>query len=78
MTTHKAIAAAIVGFLGPILSYLYTWLSGIEPWTWRPFLAFLIGSIITSLAGYGFTWAAPYLPKRVGEHEAAAQHPGGA
>lgn len=72
MTTYKAWVAGAVAFLAPILSYLGSWLSGSSDWAWRPFLAFLIASVLTGLTGYGFTWRAPYIPKARPEHSAAA------
>ena len=71
MTAHKAWAAALVGFVGPILTWVATWLATADPWSWRPFLAAVIGSAISSLGAGGLTWVVPNLPKHVAEHSPA-------
>lgn len=72
MTAHKAIVAAVVGFIGPVLVYLASWLSSPDPWSWRSFLSAVIGSALTSLVAGGGTYAVPNQPKHVAEHTAAA------
>lgn len=72
MTAHKAWTAALVGFLGPILTFLAGWLASSADWSWRMFAAAVVGSAITSVTAGGFTWYAPYRPKTLPEHSAAA------
>jgi len=71
VTAHKAWAAALVGFLGPILTWVATWLATADQWHWRAFAAAVVGSAISSLAAGGFTWAVPNTPKALPEHSAA-------
>lgn len=71
----KAIVAAAVGFVGPILTYLAGWLATSADWSWRSFGAIIVGSAITSLSAGGLTWAVPNRPKMLsapthGAHEA--------
>lgn len=58
-TIAKAVAAALVGFAGPILTFLASWLATSEPWNWRAFAGVIVGAAITSLSAGGLTWAVP-------------------
>ena len=71
MTAHKAVAAALAGFVIPVLSWLSAWLMSADAWTWRGFLAAVVGSALTSLGAGGLTWAIPNQPKHIAEHTAA-------
>lgn len=72
MTAHKAWAAALAGFAIPVLTWLSAWLMSGDTWTWRGFLAAVVGSALTSLGAGGLTYAVPNTPKALPEHSAAA------
>ena len=72
MTAHKAWAAALAGFVIPVLSWLSAWLMSADSWSWRGFLAAVVGSALTALGAGGLTYAVPNQPKHLAEHSAQA------